>query len=83
MDSGEPRVRCCFPKSHNRRPWNVDDVRKYESHWAAGTRERVWLHVLLYTGFRLGDACTVGWQHAKENWISIRFSGHADKLPRQ
>lgn len=53
-------------------PWNMDDVRKYEAHWAVGTRERVWLHVLLYTGFRLGDACKVGWQHTKENWISIR-----------
>ena len=36
--------------------WTVDDVAAYEARWPEGTRERVWLHVLLYTGLRRGDA---------------------------
>ena len=52
--------------------WTMADVRRYEAYWAEGTRERVWMHVLLYTGFRLGDACVVGKQHLNDGWISMR-----------
>ena len=30
--------------------WTEEDVDKYEAKWPEGTKERVWLHVLLYTG---------------------------------
>ena len=30
--------------------WSEDDVAAYERRWPIGTRERVWLDVLLYTG---------------------------------
>lgn len=52
-------------------PWTIDDVRRYEARWPSGTRERVWLHVLIYTGFRLGDACTVGRQHVRDGWFKM------------
>lgn len=60
-------------KTKGHEPWTVADVRRYEARWPEGTRERVWLHVLLYTGFRLGDASEVGWQHVGEDgWIAKR-----------
>ena len=58
-------------KSEGHSPWTIADVKKYETYWSKGTRERVWMHVLLYTGFRLGDACSVGKQHVEDGFISM------------
>lgn len=53
-------------------PWTDDDVALYEARWPAGSKERVWLHVLRYTGLRRGDAVTVGRQHVKDGVALIR-----------
>lgn len=51
--------------------WTEDEVAKYEERWPTGTKERVWLHVLLYTGLRRGDAVRVGPQHVTDEVIFI------------
>jgi integrase len=38
-------------------------VTAYHRRWPIGTRQRVWLDVLLYTGLRVGDAVRLGKQH--------------------
>lgn len=55
-----------FPK------WTEKDVQAYEARWPAGTRQRVWLHVLLYTGARRGDAHRVGKPHVR-NGVELFF----------
>jgi integrase len=50
-------------------PWTRDDVAKYQAKWQLGTPQRVWLDVLLYTGFRRGDAAIVGNRHVSEEGI--------------
>lgn len=45
--------------------WSDDDLARYEARWPLGTRERVWLAVLLYTGLRRGDAVRLGRQHIR------------------
>jgi integrase len=52
--------------------WTEDDVAKYEARWPIGTKERVWLGVLLYTGLRRGDAVRLGRQHVREGVATIR-----------
>lgn len=47
-------------------PWTEDDVAAYEARWPIGTRQRVWLDVLLYTGLRRGDAVRIGRQHVRD-----------------
>lgn len=47
------------------RAWTEDDVMAYERRWPIGTRQRVWLDVLLYTGLRRGDAVRLGRQHVR------------------
>ena len=42
--------------------WTEDEVERYQSRWPLGTKERVWLDVLLYTGMRRGDAVVFGRQ---------------------
>lgn len=53
-------------------PWNEDNVDAYEKFWAIGTREQVWLDVLLYTGLRRGDAFRLGKQHVRDGVITIK-----------
>jgi integrase len=52
--------------------WTEDDVERYEAHWPIGSKERVWLGVLLYTGLRRGDAVRLGRQHVRDNVATIR-----------
>lgn len=51
--------------------WTESDIDLYEKRWAAGTRQRVWLHVLLYTGLRRGDAVRLGRQHLRQGIATI------------
>lgn len=46
--------------------WTREDVETYRRRWRLGTRQRVWLDVLLYTGPRRGDAVQIGRQHVKQ-----------------
>jgi integrase len=54
------------PKGDGFRPWTEDDVAAYEKCWPIGTRQRVWLDVMLYTGLRRGDAVRLGRQHIRD-----------------
>jgi integrase len=53
-------------------PWTDEDVDAFEARWPAGTKERVWLHVLLYTGLRRGDAVVLGRQHVRNGIATLR-----------
>jgi integrase len=44
-------------------PWTEEHVAIYQRRWPLGTKERVWLDVLLYSGLRRGDAVRYGRQH--------------------
>jgi integrase len=51
--------------------WTDADVERYALRWPVGTRQRVWLDVLLYTGLRRGDAVKLGRQHLKAGVATI------------
>ncbi|WP_162826738.1 tyrosine-type recombinase/integrase [Pseudolabrys taiwanensis] len=46
-------------------PWTEEHVEAYRKKWPLGTRQRVWMEVLLASGLRRGDAVTFGRQHIK------------------
>jgi integrase len=54
------------------RPWTEENVAAYERHWPLGTRQRVWLDVLLYTGLRRGDAVRLGRQHVRDGVAQLK-----------
>lgn len=54
-------------------PWDENDVEAYHRRWPIGTRERVWLDVLLYTGLRRADAAVIGRQHVRNGVATIRL----------
>ena len=59
-------------KSTGYHSWSDDEVALFEARWPIGTRERLALDLLLYTGLRRGDAVKLGRQHVKDGWFKIR-----------
>jgi integrase len=53
-------------------PWTEDHVAAYEARWPIGTRQRVWLDVLLYTGLRRSDAVRLGRQHVRDGVATLK-----------
>src|SRR5262249_39486706 len=53
-------------------PWTEEHVAAYQKRWPIGTRQRVWLDVLLYTGVRRGDAVRIGRQHVRDGIATIK-----------
>ena len=60
--------------------WSEDDVAAYERRWSIGTKERVWLDVLLYTGLRRGDAVVIGRQHVRDGIATLRTEKSQRKI---
>lgn len=65
-------VKTARPKTEGFHTWSDAEIAAYEARWPVGTRERLWLAVLLYTGLRRGDAALLGPRHVKNGVIEIR-----------
>jgi len=52
--------------------WTEEHIAAYERRWPLGTRQRVWLDVLAYTGLRRGDAVRLGRQHVRDGVATIK-----------
>lgn len=61
-----------LPKTGGFIPWSEDDIAAYEKRWPIGTRQRVWLDVLAYSGLRRGDAVRLGRQHVRDGIAYIK-----------
>jgi integrase len=51
--------------------WTLEEVRKYEERHPLGTKPRLALALLLYTGARRGDAIRLGRQMLKDGWLTF------------
>ena len=49
--------------------WTVEDVRQFAERHPIGTKARLALALLLFTGARRGDLVTFGRQHVKDGWL--------------
>jgi integrase len=58
-------------KSDGHEAWSDEDVDRYEARWPSGSRERLAMALLLYTGQRRSDVAPMGRQHVKDNMISV------------
>ncbi len=52
--------------------WTEQEIARFEAHWLIGTRERLAMAILLYTGLRRGDAARLGRQHVQNGVIRLR-----------
>lgn len=53
-------------------PWSEEDIATYEAYWPSGTRQRLAMALLLYTGQRRSDVHTMGRQHLKDGRIHVK-----------
>jgi hypothetical protein len=49
--------------------WTVEDVKQYLAYWKTGTKQRLALGLLLFSGARRQDMVRLGKQNIKDKWI--------------
>lgn len=54
--------------------WTEEEIAQYEAKWPMGTRERLAMALLLYTGLRRSDMVTIGRQHRKGDRFILRHT---------
>lgn len=59
-------------KSQGFIPWTEAEIEAFERHWPEGSRERLALSLLLYTGVRRSDVVLMGQQHMRNGRISVK-----------
>lgn len=65
-------VKLVTPKTKGFRTWTEDDITKFEERHPVGSRARLALALLLYTGQRRSDVVHMGRQHIREDAIDVR-----------
>lgn len=60
------------PATDGHHTWTITEVRRYQAKWPVGTRERLAMDLLLYTGLRRGDLVQLGRQHVRNGIIRYR-----------
>ena len=53
------------------REWSEDNIAAFEAHWPSGTRERLAMTLLIYTGQRPGDVSRMGRQHVQNGALTM------------
>jgi integrase len=51
--------------------WDVEEVRRYEERHPVGTKARLALALLMYTGVRRSDVVLLGRQHVRGGWLKF------------
>jgi integrase len=59
-------------RSDGHHTWGDDEIEAFESCHPLGTRPRLALALLLYTGQRRGDVVRMGRQHVRDGFLSLR-----------
>lgn len=71
-DDPTVRMRGFSYESDGFHTWTEDEIEKYEARHPLGTKARLALALMLYTGQRRSDAVTMGWQHVEGTKIKVR-----------
>lgn len=58
-------------RSDGFRAWTDADIEAFEKRWPSGSRERLALYLLLYTGQRRSDVVTMGRQHVRDGVLAV------------
>jgi integrase len=71
-----PRAASWSPSGSNKdgfHTWKNEEIELFEKRWPIGTRERLALDLLLYTGLSRGDVVRLGRQHVTNGVITFRM----------
>jgi len=67
--------------------WTEDELLKFEARHPIGTKARLAMAIMAFTGMRRSDACALGPQHVKDGWLTFtpiktkRTTGQVLTLP--
>ena len=53
------------------RPWTDQDIAQFIAHWPDGSRARLAIALLLYTGQRRSDVVRMGRQHVRDGLLHV------------
>jgi integrase len=59
-------------KSEGYHTWSEDEVAAFEARHPVGSKARLAMALMLYTGQRRGDAVRMGWQHIRGDQIAVQ-----------
>jgi integrase len=68
------------PTTDGHHTWTVAEVRRFQKRWPVGTRERLAMDLLLYTGLRRGDIVQIGRQHVRNGIIRYRATKNGEEI---
>lgn len=61
--------------------WSMEEVAQFEERHEVGSKARLALALLLYTGQRRSDVVRLGPQHVKEGWLSFTQQKNRNRKP--
>jgi integrase len=61
--------------------WTIDEVEQFEVRHAIGTKARLALALLLWTGVRRSDVVLLGKQHARGGWLKFNQQKNRKRSP--
>lgn len=61
--------------------WTIEEVNEFEECHPVGTKARLALAILLYTGQRRSDVVRLGPQHVKKGWLTLTQAKNRDRKP--
>ncbi len=61
--------------------WSLDEIEQFERRHEVGTKARLALAILLYTGQRRSDIVTFGRQHVKDGWLRFTQFKNRNRNP--
>ena len=70
-DNPADAVKRLREKGEGAETWSEEDITAFEAHWPAGTRPRLALALLLYTGQRRSDVVRMGRQHVRSGSMEV------------
>jgi len=60
--------------------WSIEEVEQFKAAHPIGTKPRVAMSLLLYTGQRRSDVVTMGRQHVRDGWMDVTQQKTGKKL---
>ncbi len=74
-----PYLKSLNPDGHH--SWTLEEVEQFENHWPIGTRQRLALALLLYTGQRRSDIVLFGRQMISDGILTFTQSKNRNRKP--
>lgn len=60
--------------------WSAEDVTRFEKQWPIGTRQRLAMALLAYTGLRRGDVVRLGRQHVRDGAFELTLEKTGERV---